>query len=208
MKVLLINGSPHAQGTTYTALSEVAAELNRQDIQTEIFQLGTDPVYPCLGCRTCRRNNDEKCVRDGDVVNVLLDKVKEFDGYVFGSPVHYSSGCGALSTCLDRLFYASNSLAYKPGAVVVCCRRGGASSAFDHLNKYFTKTSMPVISSQYWNMVYGDNAEDAKKDAEGLQTMRTLARNMAWLLKCIDAGKKAGIPMPETEKGIRTNFIR
>lgn len=208
MKVLLINGSPHSKGTTYTALNEVAAELNRQNIQTEIFQLGTDPVYPCLGCRTCRKNNDEKCVRDGDVVNVLLQKVKEFDGYVFGSPVHYSSACGALTTCLDRLFYASNSLANKPGAAVVCCRRGGATATFDQLNKYFTKTSMPVVSSQYWNMVYGDNGEEAKQDYEGLQTMRTLARNMAWLLKCIDAGKKAGVPLPETEKGIRTSFIR
>jgi multimeric flavodoxin WrbA len=158
--------------------------------------------------QTCRKNNDEKCVRDGDVVNVLLDKVKEFDGYVFGSPVHYSSGCGALSTCLDRLFYASNSLAYKPGAVVVCCRRGGASSAFDHLNKYFTKTSMPVVSSQYWNMVYGDNAEDAKKDGEGL---RRCAHWRATWPGCSNAStpaKKRAVQKPEAEKPIRTNFIR
>ncbi len=208
MKVLLINGSPHANGTTFTALSEAAKELNAQGIETEIFQLGTDPVFPCLGCRQCKKNNDEKCVRDGDVVNILIEKVKEIDGLVIGSPVHYSSGCGALTTCLDRLFYASKSLENKPGASVVCCRRGGASSAFDQLNKYFTKTNMPIVSSQYWNMVYGDCAQDAEKDFEGLQTMRTLARNMAWLLKCIEAGKKASIPYPEKESGIRTNFIR
>ncbi|WP_446424281.1 flavodoxin family protein [Mailhella sp.] len=206
MKVLLVNGSPNAHGCTFTALSEVAAELEKQGIGTQIFQLGKDPVAGCRACRACRKLG--RCVVN-DKVNEALALVPEFDGFVFGSPVYYASAAGQLSCFLDRLFFAGTSLfANKPGAGVVSCRRGGAATAFDELNKYFTISNMPIVSSNYWNQVHGSCAEEVAQDLEGLQTMRQLGRNMAWLLKCIEAGKAAGIAMPETEERIWTNFVR
>ncbi|NLT40604.1 MAG: flavodoxin family protein [Clostridiales bacterium] len=208
MKVLLVNGSPHPTGTTYAALSEVAAELERQGIEAQIYRLPSGPLQPCTACGRCHQKDAAGCVFD-DGVNEFIDEAKKADGFVFGSPVHYASASGLITTFLDRAFFAgSRAFAYKPGAGVVCCRRGGASAAFDQINKYFTIARMPVVSSQYWNMVYGGNAEQARLDAEGMQTMRTLGRNMAWLLKCIKAGRDAGIDLPEQEKPVMTNFIR
>ncbi|MBR6673844.1 MAG: flavodoxin family protein [Mailhella sp.] len=207
MKVLLINGSPHVRGCTYTALSEVASELINQGISTQIFHIGTDPIVGCIACGACRKNGG-RCFRN-DVVNEVMSLAAQSDGIVLGSPVYYASISGQLSSFLDRLFFAGSALmANKPGAAVVSCRRGGASAAFDALNKYFTISNMPVVSSNYWNQVHGSNPSEVKQDEEGMQTMRQLGRNMAWLLKCMEAGKAAGVALPETEERIWTNFIR
>ena len=207
MKVLLINGSPNKKGCTYTALCEVEKELNKQDIETEIFHIGKKPIRGCTACGKCQELN--KCVFEDDGVNVTLDKAEKADGFIFGSPVHYAGASGFITSFLDRCFFAgSDVFAYKPGAAVVSCRRGGATAALDQLNKYFTINQMPVVSSQYWNMVHGKAPEEVRQDLEGMQIMRTLGRNMAWLLKTIQAGKKAGIVPPEPEERIWTNFIR
>lgn len=205
-KVLFINGSPNAQGCTYTALREVEKSLNKNGVETEVFQIGRDPVHGCTGCGGCGRNG--KCVFD-DGVNRLIERLDEFDGLVIGSPVYYASPNGALLAFLDRLFFAAGKrFAGKPGAAVVSCRRGGATAAFDVLNKYFSISNMPIVTSQYWNQIHGNTREEALQDAEGLQTMRTLGENMAWLIKCIQAGRAAGIPEPVYEKKQSTNFIR
>lgn len=207
MKVLLLNGSPHAKGCTFTALSEVAKELETQGIQTEILQIGTQPVRGCIGCRRCRTTGH--CIFDDDIVNLVIDKAAEADGFIVGSPVYYASANGALIALLDRIFYAgSKNFVYKPAAAVVSARRAGTTASFDELNKYFTISQMPVVSSQYWNMVHGNTPDEVRQDLEGLQIMRTLGRNMAWLLRCIDAGKKANVSFPEEESRVATNFIR
>ena len=206
MKVLLVNGSPHAQGCTYTALCEVAAALEKQGIETELFQVGTKPISGCLGCGACIKTG--KCVID-DVVNEFVEKAKDADGFVFGSPVHYAGASGAITSFMDRAFYGKGAVyANKPAAAVMSCRRGGATATLDQLNKYFTISNMPIVSSQYWNMVHGNTPDEVRQDAEGMQTMRTLGINMAWLLKCIEAGKATGIAMPEREAKVATNFIR
>ena len=206
MKVLLVNGSPHAQGCTYTALCEVAAALEKQGIETELFQVGTKPISGCLGCGACIKTR--KCVID-DVVNEFVEKAKDADGFVFGSPVHFANASGAITSFMDRAFYGKGAVyANKPAAAVMSCRRGGATATLDQLNKYFTISNMPIVSSQYWNMVHGNTPDEVRQDAEGMQTMRTLGINMAWLLKCIEAGKTAGIAMPEREAKVATNFIR
>ena len=206
MKVILVNGSPHANGCTYTALMECAAALEKQGIETEMFHIGTKPLAGCMGCGACRTKG--ACVFD-DSVNVFVEKARTADGFIFGSPVHYAGISGALSSFMDRAFFSgSAALKGKPAAAVVSCRRGGASAAFDRLNKYFTINSMPVVSSQYWNQVHGSVPQDVLRDEEGLQTMRTLANNMAWLLKCIDLGRQSGINFPQPETPIKTNFIR
>ena len=206
MKVLLINGSPRKHGCTYTALAEVAAALEKKGVETEIMHLGAKPVSGCLACGRCLQTG--KCCID-DVVNVFLEKMDDFDGFVFGSPVHFASASGMVTSFMDRAFYGRGArFANKPAASVVSCRRGGASAAFDQLNKYMAMSNMPVVSSQYWNQVHGNNPEEVKQDLEGMQTMRTLGCNMAWLLQCLKAGKEAGIPLPEREPVIRTNFIR
>lgn len=206
MKVLLVNGSPHKEGCTHTALCEVATVLNENGIETELIWLGTGAISGCLGCGSCRKTG--KCVID-DIVNTFAEKAQTADGFVFGSPVHYASVGGTMTAFMDRLFYSHGAeFQGKPAAAVASCRRGGASAALDQLNKYFPICGMPIVPSQYWNMVHGNKPDDVKKDAEGMQTMRTLARNMAWLLKCIDAGKANGIEYPVREPGIRTNFIR
>ena len=205
MKVLLVNGSPNEKGCTYTALSVIAEELKNQGVETEIFQAGKT-TKGCMGCKYCAKMG--KCVTD-DCVNEALLKLDEFDGFIFGSPVHYAAASGAITSFLDRLFYAGGKkLAHKPCGVIASCRRAGTSATLDQLLKYPAINQMPIVTSQYWNMVHGTNGEEVLKDGEGLQTMRTLAKNMAWLLKCIEAGKNAGIDIPETEDKIRTNFIR
>ncbi|NLT58062.1 MAG: flavodoxin family protein [Clostridiales bacterium] len=205
MKVLLINGSPHERGCTYTALCEVAGALNEAGVETELLHLGTEPIAGCLGCGGCRGLG--RCVIE-DVVNVALGRAAGADGYVFGSPVHYAAASGAITCFLDRFFQVGGH-AYKPGAAVVSARRGGTTAALDQLNKYMTISRMPLVSSQYWNMVHGNTPEEVRQDLEGLQIMRTLGRNMAWLLRCIEAGRAAGIrpPAPEPER-LHTNFIR
>ena len=206
MKVILVNGSPREKGCTYTALCEVAGALEKNGIETEIFQVGAKPIAGCIGCNVCLKNG--RCFVD-DPVNEFVEKAKTADGFVFGSPVHYAAASGAITSFLDRAFYGKgNVFAGKPGAAVVSCRRGGAASAFDQLNKYFTINSMPVVSSQYWNQVHGNTPDEVRQDAEGLQTMRTLGSNMAWLLKWIQAGAAAGITFPEREPAMKTNFIR
>lgn len=206
MKVLLVNGSPHKEGATYRALREVEETLKACGIETKIFWIGNEPIAGCIGCGACVKTG--RCFRE-DTVNEVVDMAGEYDGFIFGSAVHYAAATGAISSFMDRLFYGKGKLFWnKPAAAVVSCRRGGASAAFDELNKYFTISSMPVVSSQYWNQVHGQNAMEVEQDLEGLQTMRTLGQNMAYLLKCIEAGKKAGIEVPQKEAVIRTNFIR
>lgn len=208
MKVLLVNGSPHEKGCTYTALCEVEKELKASGIETEIFWLGNKQVRGCVGCGGCAKTGG-KCVFDDDIVNVLIEKAGESDGFVFGSAVHYAAPSGTICAVLDRAFYSGGrNFRYKPGAVLVSCRRAGSTAALDVLNKYLTISCMPVVSSGYWNMVHGAKAEDVLKDEEGLQTMRTIGKNMSWLLKCIDLGKQNGIERPASEKKVRTNFIR
>ncbi len=205
MKVLLVNGSQHEKGCTYTALAEVAKGLNANGVETEIFQLHGKKVSGCQGCWACKKTG--KCVFD-DGVNEFVEKAKEFDGFVFGSPVYYASPSGGMLAFMDRVFYSGGkNLAYKPAAAVVSCRRGGASTTFDVLNKYFAINNMPIVSSNYWNEIHGNKAEEALQDEEGLQTMRVLGNNMAWLLQCIELGKSHGIE-PAKEKKIMTNFIR
>ncbi len=206
MKVLLVNGSPHEKGCTYTALSEIAKTLGECGVEAEIFWVGNKPITGCIACGTCGKTG--KCFAD-DTVNEFVEKARSADGFVFGSPVHYASASGSITSFMDRAFYSGKSaLAGKPAASVASCRRGGASATFDQLNKYFTISSMPVVSSNYWNQVHGGTPEQVKQDEEGMQTMRVLAKNMAWLLKCIEAGKAAGIAFPEAEPKIYTNFIR
>jgi multimeric flavodoxin WrbA len=208
MKVLLINGSPNKEGCTYTALKEVAGRLNQQDIETDIFHIGNKPVRGCTGCGKCSANNN-RCIFDDDKVNETITKMEEADGLIIGSPVYFASANGSLISFLDRMYYAGrNCFAFKPGAAVVSARRAGTTASLDELNKYFTISKMPIVSSHYWNMVHGSNPDDVSKDIEGLQTMRALGDNMAWLLKSIEAGKNAGIELPESEAKVRTNFIR
>ena len=207
MKVLLVNGSPHEEGCTWTALKEVAGALEKNGVQTEIIWLGVGEIAGCIGCGACAREGGG-CFRR-DVVNEFVEKAASADGFVFGSPVHYAAASGALTAFMDRDFYSGGgNMAGKPAAAVVSCRRGGASAAFDQINKYFTINCMPVISSQYWNQVHGNSPEQVRQDEEGMQTMRTLGNNMAWILKCIEAGREKGICFPEREPVVRTNYIR
>lgn len=206
MKVILVNGGPHQDGSTNRALEEVKKSLNKNGIETEFFWVGNKPISGCLGCNVCIKEG--KCVID-DKVNEFLEKAKKVDGFVFGSPVHFAAISGMLSSFMDRVFYGRGKLfANKLAAGVVSCRRGGATAAFDEINKYFLMSNMIVVGSGYWNMVHGSKKEDVEKDEEGLQTMRTLGNNMSWLLKSIEAGKIAGVELPEKEKPIKTNFIR
>ena len=207
MKVLLVNGSPHKEGCTYTALSEIAMTLEKHGIDSEIFWIGNRPLGGCIACGACRTKG--ACVFD-DAVNVFREKIASADGFIFGSPVHYASISGNLAGFMDRLFYSTpkNMFRLKPAAAVLSARRAGTTASFDQLNKYFSISEMPIISSRYWNMVHGSTAEDVAKDAEGLWTMRVLAENMAYHLKCKEAAAKAGIPLPDQEKPVFTNFIR
>ena len=205
MKVILINGSPHKAGTTYTALSEAERILKEEGVETEIIQVGSQGIRGCSGCMSCKKTG--KCAFD-DAVNDTAKKLEEADGIIVGSPVYYASPNGTLLSFLDRLFYSTHfDKSGKVGAAVVCARRGGCTASFDVLNKYFTISGMPVVSSTYWNQVHGAVAEDALQDLEGLQTMRNLARNMAFLIKAIALARdEYGAPV--LERGVRTNFIK
>lgn len=207
MQVLLINGSPHVKGCTYTALSEVAKTLNQEGVDTVIFHIGNKEIHGCIACGKCRETG--KCIFNTDPVNECIELAQKADGIIVGSPVYYAGPNGALCALLDRLFFASSrTLAFKPAAAVVSCRRGGASASLDRLNKYFSFSSMPLVSSQYWNEIHGNTPEEVLKDIEGLQIMRTLGRNMAWMLNCIDCARQNGIPYPDREVWTPTNFIR
>lgn len=210
MKVLLVNGSPHKEGCTYTALSEVASALNAKAVDTDVFWIGNKPLSGCIACKACIQ---KKCCVIDDKVNEFLELAGDYDGFVFGTPVHWAGASGAITSFLDRAFYADlngggNRFLLKPAAAVMSARRAGTTATWDQLNKYFGLMQMPIITSRYWNMVHGAKPEDVKQDAEGLQTMRVLGRNMAWFLKCKEAGEKAGIQIPEQEPMTFTNFIR
>lgn len=209
MKVLLLNGSPKQKGCTYTALNIISETLNNEGIETEIFYSGIN-VLPCRACGACAKLN--KCIID-DKVNEFTDKAESADGFIFGSPVHYASASGIITSFLDRVFYSAslsgrNIFRLKPGAVITSARRSGTTATMDQLNKYFSISEMPIISSRYWNMVHGKTPEEVLKDKEGVQIMRILGKNMAYHLKCKEAAAKAGIIPPDKEQTEYTNFIR
>ncbi len=206
-KVLLINGSPHKNGCTYTALNEIAKTLKACEVDSEILWLGSVPIADCVGCFSCKQTG--KCFVD-DYVNAVAARLDEVDGLIVGSPVYFAGPTGAVCSFLDRLFFSVDKKKFngKPAAAVVSCRRGGASAAFDRLNKYFTISNMNVVGSQYWNQVHGSRPEDVLKDEEGLQTMRTLARNMAYLIHAKKAADGAKLRTPVYEHPRMTNFIR
>lgn len=204
MKVLLINGSPKREGNTFVALSEVAKVLNAEGIETSILSIGTKAVQGCIACYKCKELG--RCVFQDELYNQIRQAVIEADALVIGSPIFYGAPNGSLCALLDRLFYSCGQhMQYKPGASVVVCRRGGASAGFDRLNKYFTINNMPIVPSQYWNSVHGLKPGEASQDAEGLQTMRTLGRNMIWMMRNLKNGE---IPIPQPEERVATNYIR
>lgn len=205
MKVILVNGSSRPDGCTATALDEVARGLQENGIETEVFFIGNDPLPDCIACRSCRKTG--KCVFD-DTVNAFMEKAKDADGFVFGSPVYYAHPSARLLTFMDRAFYSgSRHFAFKPAAAVFSARRAGSVASMDVVNKHFSICSMPIVSSTYWNHVFGSDPADVKQDAEGMMTMYNIGKNMAWLLKCIEIGKTQGISHPDNEK-LTTNFIR
>jgi multimeric flavodoxin WrbA len=211
MKTLLINGSPHQNGGTFTALNLVSDSLLAEGIETEILHLPADPVIGCMGCFACKKSNEPRCKKAEDIVNVILEKIEASDALVVGSPVYYSSPNGQLLSVLDRVFFAGstgNIFAGKPAAAVCAARRAGTSSTIDMLQKYFTINGMPIAASNYWPMVHGKSESEVFQDEEGVQIMTMLGLNIAWLLKCFEAGKNANIKKPEKEPQIRTNFIR
>lgn len=206
MKALLINGSPHQRGCTYTALHEVEKTLQQHGVVTEMLHIGSRTISGCIACMKCMQTG--YCFRN-DIVTDIQKRLDEFDAFVIGSPVYYSGPSGQLISFLNRLFLSSQDrMAGKLGAAVVSCRRGGASATFEQLNQYFTIANMPIVSSQYWNSVHGFTPDDVRQDTEGLQTMRTLGENMAWLLKCIACGRQNGITRPDYEPTVRTHFIQ
>ncbi len=212
MKVLMLNGSPKPRGCTYTALTEIGRTLETEGIEYEIFQLGAGPIRDCIACRRC---GEQGCIFDDDEVNEFLRKSVEADGFVFGTPVYYAHPSGRILSFLDRAFYShgssktlSKAFRYKPVASVASARRAGTTASFDVMNKYFSITEMICVGSNYWNMVHGSKPEDVLQDEEGLQVMRNIAHNMAWILRLIEAGKAAGVELPKSEYGKRTDFIR
>ena len=211
MKVILVNGSPNKEGCTYTALTEVEKTLNEAGIETEIFWIKTKPIIGCTACLKCREKG--KCTFDKDVVNEFVKKAHGADGFIFGSPVYYAGATGAITSFLDRAFYSNaqstghDAFKHKPASVICSARRGGTTATYEQLIKYLGISQMPIISSFYWNMVHGNTPEEVRQDFEGLATMRQLGRNMAFFLKCIEAGKNEGLA-PEEEPKIATNFIR
>ncbi|NLK07293.1 MAG: flavodoxin family protein [Firmicutes bacterium] len=210
MRVVLVNGSPHEQGCTYTALTEIANTLEEEGVQAEIFWLGDDPVSGCTACGKCAEIG--KCFID-DVVNEFREQAEGADGFIFGTPVHYGAASGSLTSFMDRLFFSvgrsgSDMFYLKPAAGIMSARRAGTTATYDQINKYFGLTEMAIISARYWNMVHGSKPEDVPKDEEGLLNMRILARNMAFFLKCKKAGLENGVALPVAEPRIATNFIR
>ena len=207
MKVLLVNGSPHEKGCTNRALMEIQRTLLEEGVDSEILWLGKEPLGGCIACGGCRHNN--QCIYD-DILNKSREKFRQADGFVFGSPVHYAAASGNLTAFMDRLFYSEGKATFfmKPAAAITSARRAGTTATMDQLNKYFSISQMPIVSSRYWNMVHGSTPEQVEDDQEGLWTMRALARNMAYLLKCQEAARAAGIALPRQEAGDYTNFVR
>lgn len=211
MKVLLVNGSPNQKGCTYTALAEVSGALESQGIETDFYWLGNKPIGGCIGCYACAKK--KKCVFD-DKVNEFTALAADYDGFIFGSPVYFAGMNGNLKCFMDRVFFSASAqdphpFRFKPAAAVVSARRGGTTSALEQMHKYFMHQQMPVVTSRYWNMVHGNTPDEVRQDEEGMQVMRCLGRNMAWLLKLKKTGAEAGIPTPEQEdRRISTNFIR
>lgn len=212
MKALLVNGSPHKDGCTYTALKEVSDTLNREGVETEIYWIGNKEIRQCIGCYKCMET--KKCVFENDHVNEFTAKARDFNGFVFGAPVYYAGPAGGLINFMTRAFFSASvqdphPFRFKPAAAVVSARRAGTSSTLDQINKYFLHGQMSVVASRYWNEVHGKNAEEVRQDEEGMQIMRVLGRNMAWMLRLIENGRKAGIEYPQQEEmRIATNFIR
>lgn len=206
MKVLMLNGSPNSHGCTFTALSEIGKVLKENMIDYEIFQIGAGPIRDCIGCHKC---SEEGCIFKDDKANEFLSKAKEADGFIFGTPVYYAHPTGRILSFLDRVFFSgSRAFSFKPGAAIASARRAGTSASLDVMNKYFEPCRMIRVGSTYWNEVHGFKPEDVYKDEEGMQTMRNLGRNLAWILKCIEAGKAIGLNHPEMERKVQTNFIR
>ncbi len=209
MKVLLINGSPKPKGCTFTALSIIAKELSEQGIESEIFNIGTTPIIGCIACKQCHKNNLGKCIFDNDVTNKCIELAEQADGIIVGSPVYFAGPNSALCAMLDRMFFSANAkFNFKPAAAIASARRAGTTATIDRINKYFSFANMPIVSSMYWNEIHGNTPEEAMQDEEGVQIMRTLGRNMAWMLKNIEAGKEKGIEQPTPEARTMTNFIR
>ena len=207
MKVLLLNGSTRLNGCTYTALREVAKSLEEEGVECEIVQIGAGHIRDCIACGGCKGKG--MCVFSDDFVNEFIEKAKAADGFVFGTPVYYAHPSGQVLSALDRIFYAGGAnFTHKPAAAVVSARRAGTTASFDVMNKYFAINQMPIVTSNYWNMVHGNTPEEVQKDGEGMQVMQILGKNMAWILKCIKAGKEGGVNAPQTPAKIRTNFIR
>ena len=207
MKVILVNGSPSAKGCTYTGLSIIKEQLEKNGVEAEIFQVGNKPIIGCTGCRVCRQpDRGGNCVYDHDMVNTVAKTLLNADGIILGSAVHFASATGAATSFFDRLFYCSfGLLRFKFGAAIVSCRRGGNSATFDQLNKYFTISQMPIVSSHYWNGIHGYTPEDVYADEEGVRILRTLADNMAYLIKCKHG---SNVEIPEPQPFVMTNFIR
>lgn len=209
MKVLLINGSPRMQGNTNRALEEAAAALKAEGVETEIFWIGNKEIRGCIACGICSKKGDKRCVFEADCCNELIAKAAEADGFIVGSPVYYAGMAGSLRALMDRLFYAGGAnFRFKPAAGIAVARRAGAVEAADQINKYFQINCQPLVSSAYWGLAYGRMPGEVEGDGEGLHTMRVLAKNMAWLLKCIEAGRNAGIGAPDVEPKVMTNFVR
>lgn len=207
MKVLMINGSPNQFGSTYTALKHIADSLTEEDISSEIIWLGDKPIQDCVGCDACKKLG--KCIFDDDIVNEILEKSKLAHGFIFGSPVYYASPSGRIISALNRLFYAgAQHFAFKPASSIVTARRAGTTASLDVLNKYFLINQMPIVSSTYWNMIFGRTADELNRDSEGIQTLKLVGKNMAWILKCINIANCRGENHPQIENKIHTNFIR
>lgn len=205
MKVLLLNGSIHTDGNTMVALEEISKQLQKEGIETEIFQIGVKPIRDCIGCHKCTKDG---CIFDDDVCNEFIQKAKEADGFIFGSPVYYAHPSGRILSLLDRAFYSSASaFRFKPVASIAVARRAGTSTTFDVLNKYATISNRFLVGSSYWNNVFGCKRGEARRDEEGLQTRRNLAFNRSYILKCREAGKKEGVSLPKTEHAHHLNFI-
>lgn len=211
MKVLLVNGSSHPHGTTMRALEEMIGIFKEEGVETEVIQLGGKPIADCLQCNKCRETG--KCIFN-DGVNDFVERAREADGFVFATPTYFAHPSGRLFSFLDRAFYSNEvnevyeAFRFKPGAAVAVARRGGTTASLDAVNKYFGIAQMPVAGSTYWNNVHGLFADEAPQDEEGMQTMRNLARNMIWMMRCFEEGRKSGVPYPATETSFTTNFIK